>query len=118
MKKNFILLQIFTHLITIYYFIDEVKVFQLYRCEFYSGNSIFLYRLSYVKKFIPLTGRTEKIDFKMTENESVYGTTLSQESMKVIAESIGIGNLPDEAAKDLAEDVSYKLKEIIQVCSF
>ncbi|XP_033220472.1 transcription initiation factor TFIID subunit 6-like isoform X2 [Belonocnema kinseyi] len=50
----------------------------------------------------------------MTENESVYGTSLSQESMKVIAESIGIGNLPDEAAKDLAEDVSYKLKEIIQ----
>ena len=54
----------------------------------------------------------------MSENESVYGTTLSQESMKVIAESIGVGNLPDEAAKDLAEDVSYKLKEIIQVYLF
>ncbi|XP_015109441.1 transcription initiation factor TFIID subunit 6 isoform X2 [Diachasma alloeum] len=50
----------------------------------------------------------------MSENDSVYGTTLSQESMKVIAESIGVGNLPDEAAKDLAEDVSYRLKEIIQ----
>ncbi|XP_011301175.1 transcription initiation factor TFIID subunit 6-like [Fopius arisanus] len=50
----------------------------------------------------------------MSENESVYGTTLSQESMKVIAESIGVGNLPDEAAKDLAEDASYRLKEIIQ----
>ncbi|XP_074115569.1 transcription initiation factor TFIID subunit 6 [Cotesia typhae] len=49
-----------------------------------------------------------------TESDSVYGTTLSQESMKVIAESIGVGNLPDEAAKDLAEDVSYRLKEIIQ----
>ncbi|XP_047362390.1 transcription initiation factor TFIID subunit 6-like isoform X2 [Vespa velutina] len=50
----------------------------------------------------------------MSENESMYGTTLSQESIKVIAESIGVGNFPDEAAKDLAEDVSYRLKEIIQ----
>lgn len=52
---------------------------------------------------------------KMSESESIYGTTLSQESVKVIAESIGVGNFPDEAAKDLAEDVSYRLKEIIQV---
>lgn len=51
----------------------------------------------------------------MSENESMYGTTLSQESIKVIAESIGVGNFPDEAAKELAEDVSYRLKEIIQV---
>jgi len=51
----------------------------------------------------------------MNESESIYGTTLSQESIKVIAESIGVGNFPDEAAKDLAEDVSYRLKEIIQV---
>jgi len=51
----------------------------------------------------------------MGENESIYGTTLSQESIKVIAESIGVGNFPDEAAKELAEDVSYRLKEIIQV---
>lgn len=59
-------------------------------------------------------GWSKKDGSKMSENESVYGTTLSQESMKVIAESIGVGNLPDEAAKDLAEDVSYRLKEIIQ----
>ena len=51
----------------------------------------------------------------MSDVEPMYGTTLSTESMKVIAESIGVGNLPDEAAKDLAEDVSYRLKEIIQV---
>ncbi|XP_014611628.1 PREDICTED: transcription initiation factor TFIID subunit 6-like isoform X1 [Polistes canadensis] len=50
----------------------------------------------------------------MSENESMYGTTLSQESIKVIAESVGVGNFPDEAAKDIAEDVSYRLKEIIQ----
>lgn len=47
--------------------------------------------------------------------EPMYGTTLPTESIKVIAESIGIGNLPDDAAKDLAEEVSYRLKEIIQV---
>lgn len=56
-----------------------------------------------------------EITSKMSESESIYGTTLSQESIKVIAESIGVGNFPDEAAKDLAEDVSYRLKEIIQV---
>lgn len=50
---------------------------------------------------------------KNTEND-LYGTNLSVESMKVIAESIGIGNLPDDAAKELAEDISFKLKHIIQ----
>ncbi|XP_055376975.1 transcription initiation factor TFIID subunit 6 [Condylostylus longicornis] len=44
----------------------------------------------------------------------LYGTTLSAESIKVIAESIGVGSLPDDAAKELAEDVSYKLKQIVQ----
>lgn len=38
----------------------------------------------------------------------------SQESIKVIAESIGISNLSDLAAKDLADDISYKLKQIVQ----
>lgn len=48
-------------------------------------------------------------------NESdLYGTNFSIESMKVVAESIGIGNLQDEAAKDLAEDISFRLKHIIQ----
>lgn len=66
-------------------------------------------------KLFPNMGQPEKHGLNVSENESVYGTTLSQESIKVIAESIGLGTLPDEAAKDLAEDVSYKLKEIIQV---
>lgn len=50
----------------------------------------------------------------MAESDVLYGTNLSVESMKVIAESIGIGNLPDEAAKELADDISYRLKVIIQ----
>lgn len=44
----------------------------------------------------------------------LYGTTFSIESMKVIAESIGIPGLPDEAAKELADDISFRLKHIIQ----
>jgi transcription initiation factor TFIID subunit 6 len=43
-----------------------------------------------------------------------YGTSLSQESIKVIAESIGISALSDSAAKEIADDISYKLKQIIQ----
>lgn len=44
----------------------------------------------------------------------LYGTNFSIESMKVIAESVGIGNLQDEAAKELADDISFRLKHIIQ----
>ncbi|KAF5307737.1 hypothetical protein FQR65_LT06608 [Abscondita terminalis] len=52
----------------------------------------------------------------MAKNSEIdlYGTTFSIESMKVIAESIGIANLPDDAAKELADDISYRLKHIIQ----
>ncbi|KAH0534397.1 transcription initiation factor TFIID subunit 6-like [Cotesia glomerata] len=50
----------------------------------------------------------------MAEEEFFYGTSLTLKSIKVIAESIGVGNLPDEAAKGLAEDVSCRLKHIIQ----
>lgn len=51
----------------------------------------------------------------MAEPDNIYGTNLSVESMKVVAESIGISNLPDDAAKELSDDISYKLKMIIQV---
>ncbi|KAH8406099.1 hypothetical protein KR215_005223 [Drosophila sulfurigaster] len=44
----------------------------------------------------------------------LYGSSISAESMKVIAESIGVGSLSDDAAKELAEDVSLKLKRIVQ----
>ncbi|XP_063699794.1 transcription initiation factor TFIID subunit 6 [Culicoides brevitarsis] len=47
-------------------------------------------------------------------SSSNYGTQLSMESIKVIAESIGIAALPDDAAKELADDVSFKLKQIVQ----
>lgn len=51
---------------------------------------------------------------KSSTETDLYGTSFSIESMKVIAESIGIGNLPDDAAKELADDVSFRLKHVIQ----
>ncbi|XP_022919113.2 transcription initiation factor TFIID subunit 6 isoform X1 [Onthophagus taurus] len=50
---------------------------------------------------------------KNTDSD-LYGTSFSAESIKVVAESIGIPNLPDDAAKELADDISYRLKHIIQ----
>lgn len=50
----------------------------------------------------------------MGDSEFAYGSSLSLDSMKVIAESVGIANLGDDAAKELADDVSYRLKVIVQ----
>ncbi|XP_052753714.1 transcription initiation factor TFIID subunit 6-like isoform X2 [Galleria mellonella] len=50
----------------------------------------------------------------MGDSDFVYGSSLSIDSMKVIAESIGIGSLGDDAAKELADDVTYRLKVILQ----
>ncbi|CAB3364927.1 Hypothetical predicted protein [Cloeon dipterum] len=50
----------------------------------------------------------------MSEKEASYGTNLSQESIKVIAESIGIANLPEEAAREISDEVSYRLKLVVQ----
>lgn len=40
---------------------------------------------------------------------------LTSESIKVVAESIGIAGLPDEAAQYLASDCTYRLKQLVQV---
>ncbi|KAI5635336.1 TATA box binding protein associated factor (TAF) domain-containing protein [Phthorimaea operculella] len=50
----------------------------------------------------------------MGDSEFAYGSSLSVDSMKVIAESLGIANLGDDAAKELADDVTYRLKVIVQ----
>lgn len=51
----------------------------------------------------------------MADTDSFLNTSFSIESMKVVAESVGINNLQDDAAKELSDDVSFKLKMIIQV---
>ncbi|CAH0722699.1 unnamed protein product, partial [Brenthis ino] len=50
----------------------------------------------------------------MAESDSAYGTSFTLDSMKVIAESVGIASLGDDAAKELADDVTYRLKVIVQ----
>lgn len=50
----------------------------------------------------------------MSDPELGYGSSFTVDSVKVIAESVGIGSLVDEAAKELADDVSYRLKIIVQ----
>lgn len=48
--------------------------------------------------------------------EQKIGSQISAETIKVIAESVGINGIPDDAAGVLAEDSSYRLKQIVQVC--
>ncbi|XP_044752034.1 transcription initiation factor TFIID subunit 6 [Coccinella septempunctata] len=50
---------------------------------------------------------------KVHEND-LYGTNFSIESIKVIAESIGIASLQDEAAKEMTDEISFRLKHLIQ----
>ncbi|CAK1599951.1 unnamed protein product [Parnassius mnemosyne] len=50
----------------------------------------------------------------MGDADLTYGTSLTIDSIKVIAESVGIASLGDDAAKELADDVSYRLKIIVQ----
>ncbi|CAK1548450.1 unnamed protein product [Leptosia nina] len=50
----------------------------------------------------------------MGDQESGYGSSLTLDSMKVIAESVGIANLGEDAAKELADDVTFRLKVIVQ----
>ena len=40
---------------------------------------------------------------------------LPPESVKAIAESIGLGGLPEKASTYLGDDVTYRLKMIVQV---
>jgi transcription initiation factor TFIID subunit 6 len=56
----------------------------------------------------------DKIKNPEIQNSQHFGTNLSLESIKIIAESIGIGNLSDAAAKELSDDISFKLKQIVQ----
>ena len=56
----------------------------------------------------------EKDASKDTKEQKI-GSNISHESMRVVAESIGITSLPDEAASFLSEQVTYFLKTIVQV---
>ncbi|XP_005100271.1 transcription initiation factor TFIID subunit 6 [Aplysia californica] len=49
-----------------------------------------------------------------SEKESRFPSVLSSESIRVIGETIGVSGLADEAASFLAEDISYRLKLLVQ----
>jgi len=51
----------------------------------------------------------------MADKDSKHVGNLTSESVKVISESIGISGLPDAAGTYLAEDCTYRLKQIVQV---
>ena len=50
----------------------------------------------------------------MSEYESAGSLNLPIESMKIMAESVGVAGLSDTAAKELAEEVNFRLKTVIQ----
>ena len=51
---------------------------------------------------------------KKTDGEKKY-FQISPESIKLIAETVGYSNIPLSVTKSLAEDTSYRLRELIQV---
>ena len=42
-------------------------------------------------------------------------TTLGQESIKASGEAVGITQIPDQATSYLADEATYRIKEIFQV---
>lgn len=50
----------------------------------------------------------------MNEYESGGSLNLPIESMKMMAESVGIAGLSDSAAKELADEINFRLKTVIQ----
>lgn len=44
-----------------------------------------------------------------------YGSAIPAESIKVIAESVGISTLSDEAAKEISDSATFRLKLVLQV---
>ena len=49
------------------------------------------------------------------EKEGKMNGHLTSESVRVIAESVGINGMPDATSNYLAEDCTYRLKQVVQV---
>ncbi|XP_037090119.1 LOW QUALITY PROTEIN: transcription initiation factor TFIID subunit 6-like [Pollicipes pollicipes] len=55
-----------------------------------------------------------KVKHKRSEPDPAQASTLSLDSVRVAAESVGICGVPDDAIRELAEDTTYRLRQIIQ----
>jgi len=52
-----------------------------------------------------------------SDNNGQITGSFSSESINIFAETIGIGRIPEEGAKVLAEDITYRLRMLLQVSS-
>ena len=59
----------------------------------------------------------EKRKNSLSEGTRKYGY-ISTKSVLTMAEAAGFSGLQEDVAKNLAEDVTYRLRYIIQVCVF
>ena len=77
----------------------------------------FLFLLPYISlsKLTKMNSVDQQI--KKSEGESKY-FQISPESIELIAETVGYSNIPPSVSKSLAEDTSYRLRELIQVFSY
>ena len=50
-----------------------------------------------------------------SRGEELPGSQIAVESIRIMGESIIVNNLPDDAASFLAEDITFRLKDIIQL---
>ena len=52
----------------------------------------------------------------LSKDSKREGLLFSQDSIKASGESVGISQVPDQATNYLAEEATYRIREIIQVC--
>lgn len=59
--------------------------------------------------------KKKKVDRKLTEEVVGKYRFICPQFVKGAAETIGISNLPDDVSQILAEDVTYRLRSVVQV---